>query len=167
VVAAAEFILVVQNLGDSPSTVPMASAEVFERAAHAAGTKPFVGPRRGPVDLHGGPLHELGRRFAADPPPVAPGQRRRLAIEHRGEIKFIDGPKRRTGHPARRGLFDGYEALKRLPTDPDAPLRWAYRQAKNVEGAGLTEDDDVYAIFSGILGRSMLPPDLEAGIPGR
>jgi hypothetical protein len=41
---------------------------------------------------------------------------------------------------------------------------WAYLQAKHVEGAGLTEDGDVYAIFSGILGDNALPPDLEAGV---
>jgi hypothetical protein len=61
------------------------------------------------------------------------------------------------------GLLSGYKKLATLPTDPDALLRWGYDLAKDVTGAGLTEDGDVYAIFKGFLADNVLPPDLEAG----
>jgi hypothetical protein len=86
-----------------------------------------------------------------------------LAFELHGRVRVIDPPKRGPDGRAPEP-FDSYRALAALPTDPDALLRWAYREAKNVTGAGLTEDGDVYAMFRGILGKSVLPPELEAGI---
>jgi hypothetical protein len=153
----ATFGLVVQNLGDGQT----ASAEVLERAAAAAERKPFTPPR---ADQW---IYTEDRFTSSEG--GTPRTRRQwhqvsgggMAIIESGEIKRIEGPQRRPGRP---GPFDGYEALTGLPTDPDALLRWAYRQAKNVTGAGLSEDGDVYAIFSGILGGNVLPPDLEAGI---
>jgi hypothetical protein len=157
---AATFVLVVQNLGDAS---PVAAAEVFERAAHAAETKPFTAPR--PDQW----IYTEDRFTSSDG--GKPMTRRTwhqvsgggLAIEIDGEIRRIEGPRKRSDRE-RQGPFDGYEQLSTLPRDPDALLQWAYQQAKNVEGAGLTEDGDVYAIFSGILGDNILPPDLEAGI---
>jgi hypothetical protein len=154
----AAFVLVVQDLRDGP----VAAAEVFERAAHAAETKSFVAPRpdqwiftedRFTSSDGGKPMtrkmwHRVDGRGIA-------------TIDARGKlnVEVFDSPDRRRPAP-----FDSYERLAKLPTDPDALLRWAYTQATNVEGAGLTENGDVYAIFSGILGRNVLPPDLEAGI---
>ena len=159
---AAAFLLVVQNLGDNPRAVPPAAAEVFERAAHAAEVKPFTAPR--PDQW----IFTEDRFTSSDGPPMTRRTWHQvsgggLAVEIDGVMKRIEGPKERSdrGRPA---PFDGYEQLTGLPRDPEALLRWAYEQAKNVEGAGLTEDGDVYAIFSGILGDNVLPPDLEAGI---
>jgi hypothetical protein len=157
---AAAFALVVQNLGDAS---PVAAAEVLERAAHAAETKPFTPPRPQQwiftedrfTSSDGG--RPMTRRTWHQ---VSGGG---LAVEIDGEIKRIEGPKERPDR-SRPAPFDSYERLTTLPRDPDALLRWAYQEAKNVEGAGLSEDGDVYAIFSGILGGNVLPPDLEAGI---
>jgi hypothetical protein len=159
---AATFVVVVQNLGESPRAVPTAAAEVFERAAHAAEAKTFVAPRPDQwiytddrfMTAGGGSVQ--GRRQWHS---VSGGG---FAIEIDGEIKRVEMPRKRDGR--RPVPFDSYESVSKLPTDPDALLRWAYRQAKNVEGAGLTEHGDVYAIFSGILGSNVLAPDLEAGI---
>jgi hypothetical protein len=156
----AAFLLVVQNLGDSG---PVAAAEVFERAAQAAETKPFVEP-----GLHQWIYTEDRIVTSDDPTPYTRTMWHRVDsggiawIDDRGKVRireFSDAERPQRGAP-----FDSYEELTKLPTDPDALLRWAYEQADHVEGAGLTEDGDVYAIFSGVLGANVLPPDLEAGI---
>jgi hypothetical protein len=159
---AATFVLVVQNLGDAS---PVAAAEVFERAAHAAEAKPFTAPRADQwiytkdrfVRSDGGPpeTDEAWRQVDGDG----------MAFMIDGRIKRIDPPSKRPGgERPPRGPFESYQAAAELPRDPDALLRWAHHEAVNVEGAGLTEDGDVYAILGGLLARHVLPPDLEAGI---
>jgi len=160
---AAAFLVVVQNLGDNPRAVPPAAAEVFERAAHAAETKPFTAPR--PDQW----VYTEDRITTSDAD--APTTRRMwhrvdggaiAFLDERGEIaveEFSDAER-----PPRGGPFDSNEQVAKLPRDPDALLSWAYEQAKHVEGAGLTEHGDVYAILSGLLAANVLPPDLEAGI---
>ncbi|HEX5617111.1 MAG TPA: CU044_5270 family protein [Solirubrobacteraceae bacterium] len=158
---AATFVLVVQNLGDAS---PVAAAEVFERAAHAAEAKPFTAPRPDQwiyvkdrfVSSDGGrpQTHEMWRQVDGGA----------MAFMIDGTVKRIDGPKERPGRERPSGPLDSYEAATRLPRDPDALLRWAYREAAHVEGAGLTEDGDVYSILEGLLGGQVLPPDLEAAI---
>jgi hypothetical protein len=155
-------VLVAQNLGDTPRAVPTASALVLERAAAAAEKRPFTPPRAD---------QWIYTEDAISGPDGKPMIRRTwhyasgfgMAFELHGKIKVIDPPRPRAN--GREPVpFDSYKALAALPTDPDALLRWAYRQAKNVTGAGLTEDGDVYAIFRGALGGNVLAPQLEAGI---
>lgn len=82
-------------------------------------------------------------------------------IDDRGKLRVeIMRPKRGRFRPP----LEGYKQLAALPTDPGALLRWAYTQAENITGAGLTEHGDVYAIFNGMLRGNILPPDLEAAI---
>jgi hypothetical protein len=160
---AAAFVLVVQNLGESPRAVPTAAAEVLERAAHAAETKPFTAPRPDQWVY----TEDRITTSEGDEPMTR-------AIWHRvdsGGIAVVDANGKLqvdefddAERPPRGAPFDSYEQLAKLPTDPDALLRWAYAQAENVEGAGMTEDGDVYAIFNGVLAANVLPPDLEAGI---
>jgi hypothetical protein len=162
-VAAAAVVLVVQNLGDAPRAVPVASAEVFERAAAAAEKRPFTAPRPDQwiytEDAFG--TSDSGAPLTRRQWHRAYGLGLAVADEH-GKVRVIEPPRKHgNGRPA---PFDSYEAASKLPTDPDALLRWAYRQAKNVTGAGLTEDGDVYAILSGILGTNVLPPEREASI---
>jgi hypothetical protein len=160
--AAAVVVLVAQNLGDTPRAVPTASAQVLERAAVAAEQRPFTPPRDNQW------IYTADAFSGSDGKPMV----RRvwhqakgfgLAFEVRGKVKTIDPPRPRA-NGREPEPFDSYKTLAALPTDPDALLRWAYRQAENVTGAGLTEDGDVYAIFRGALGGNVLPPKLEAGI---
>lgn len=170
--AAALALIVVAGLaavrdlgGPAPETVPNASAAVLERAAVAAEGKPFTPPRSDQwiyiedriTSSHGGEPMTRRRWRAVDGTGMAWMDAGKLRVER------IRGG---TGRPLRAvvGPFAAYDTLAALPTDPDALLRWAYRQAENVTGAGLTEDGDVYAIFSGILGDNVLPPELEAAI---
>jgi hypothetical protein len=83
-------------------------------------------------------------------------------IDESGNLQVEDTPWPK-GRP-RPLLERGYQGLTTLPTDPDALLDWAYEEAKNVTGAGLTEHGDVYAIFTGILRSNVVPPKLEAAI---
>jgi hypothetical protein len=161
----ATFVLVVQNLGDSPPGVSIASADqVLEQAARAAERKPFTPPRDDQW------IYTADKFTSSDggKPFVRRAWHRVSGIgfavqDDDGKLQVIDPPKQ-PGRDGRPAPFDDYKALAALRRDPDALLRWAYEQAKNVEGAGLTEDGDVYAIFSGALGRNVLPPELEAAI---
>jgi hypothetical protein len=161
---AAGFAVVVADLGDAPPGVPVASAEVLERAAAAAERRPFTPPR--PDQW----IYVEDRITSTD---GAPQIRRRwhgvsggglAIIDERGRLRVIDMmPSKR--HDRRRPPDPfAYPSLARLPADPDALLRWAYRQAEHVTGAGLTENGDVYAIFNLALGDNVLPPKLEAAI---
>jgi hypothetical protein len=157
-VALTALAVVVLNLDGSGRDVPIASAEVLERAAAAAEQKPFTAPRPHQwiytEDRIGGETHRRWRR--ADGAGMAWIENGELRVE----IMRAD-PRR--GRPAKL-IFDGYEKLAALPTEPDALLRWAYGEAENITGAGLTEHGDVYAIFNGMLRDNVLPPDLEAAI---
>jgi hypothetical protein len=160
--AAAVVVLVAQNLGDAPRAVPTASAQVLERAAVAAEKRSFTAPR---------PNQWIYTEDAFDGAGGKPDVRRMWRQVSGLGIAWIDRGKLqvRREDPPRPGSkrpvpLDSYEVVSKLSTDPDVLLRWAYREAKHVTGAGLTEDGDVYAIFSGILGSNVLPPDLEAGI---
>ena len=161
----ATFVLVVQNLGDSPPGVSIASADqVFEQAARTAERKPFTPPRDDQW------IYTADRFTTSDGgKPQLRSQWRRVdgfgtAFMIDGKIKRVEWPSSRPNRKRPSGPLESYKAAAALPRDPDALLRWAYQEAKNIEGAGLTEDGDVYAIFEGILGRGVLPPDLEAAI---
>jgi hypothetical protein len=141
--------------------VPIASAEVLERAADAAEDKPFTAPREDQW------VYIEDRFVGSDDGPAKrwPVWRRAdgrgYAWEEGGEVKVEITPAKRGGP---RAPLESYAVVAALPRDPDALLRWAYDQAKHVTGAGLTEDGDVYAIFNGILRNNVLPPDLEAAV---
>jgi hypothetical protein len=145
----ATFVFVVQNLGDSPSRVSVASADqVFERAAAAAEDKPFSEPA---ADQW---IYTKDRFTSSDGRPQT-GETWHsvggfgIARMIDGKLKRIEGPPERGGRKLPSGPLESYAAAAKLPRDPDALVRWAYREAENIEGAGLTEDGDVYAIFSG------------------
>jgi hypothetical protein len=141
--------------------VPLASAEVLERAAAAAEQKPFTAPRDDQwvyfedrlSSSHWVETHRQWRR--ADGGGIA-------FIDERGklQVELIEPPRGRPRPP----LDGGYKELAALPTDPDALLRWAYGLAENITGAGLTDHGDVYAIFNGMLRGNVMPPKLEAAI---
>jgi hypothetical protein len=157
--AMAALAVVATDLGGSRPEVPIAYAEVLERAAAAAEQKPFTAPRAHQWiymedRFDDGATRVRWRR--ADGAGMAWIENGELRVE----IMHAD-PRR--GRPAKL-IFDGYEKLAALPTDPDALLRWAYGEAKNITGAGLTEHGDVYAIFNGMLRDNVLPPELEAAI---
>jgi hypothetical protein len=158
-------LVALDDLG-SGTRVPIASAAVLERAALAAERRPFTPPR---ADQW---IYTEDRITSSDggEPLVRRAWRRvdgtgTAWIDDAGKLRIerIRGSKRRPLRVA-VGPLAGYETLAALPTDPDALLRWAYRQAKDVTGAGVTEHGDVYAIFSGMVRDNVLPPDLEAAI---
>jgi hypothetical protein len=156
-VAGVAAAVVATNLdGGGPHGVPIASAEVLERAAAAAERKPFTPPRPHQWIYIEDRLSD-GQTFLrwhrADGRGIA-------GLDERGELE-VEIAQTDSRRP---GFFQGYEELDALPTDPDALLRWAYRQAENVTGAGLTEHGDVYAIFNVMLRSNVVPPDLEAAI---
>jgi hypothetical protein len=138
--------------------VPVAAAEVLERAAVAAEEKPFTPPRDDQW------IYTEERISSSDG--GEPRVRRRWRRADGGGFAFRDDRgrlrveivSRHRGRPAP----DGYKQLAALPADPAALLRWGYAEARNVTGAGLTEHGDVYAIFRMALGDNLLPPELEA-----
>ena len=148
---------------DGGPQVPIASAAVLERAAAVAERRPFTPPRDHQWIYiedritwpEGAETRRTWRR--ADGGAVASTRTGRLEIEHMR-------PSKRRPRSVVVGPLAGYRTLAALPTDPDALLRWAYRQAEDITGAGVTEHGDVYAIFEGMLSDNVLPPDLEAAI---
>jgi hypothetical protein len=174
-VAIAIGLVVMENLGgDERSTsvvpglpgVPVASAEVLERAADAAETKPFTAPRddqwiyiedrftgsRGGEPVIRGEWHRAdGGGFAY--------------VNEKGELQVEAGeaPRKRPGRPA-PGPFDSYKALAALPTASEALLRWAYQETEHTSGCGRDEHAEVYCILNHLLRGNVVPPDLEAAI---
>jgi hypothetical protein len=139
-----------------------ASAEALERAADAAERQPFTAPRDDQwiytADQLGGATREEWRRADGGG----------FALRH-GNGKLHVETARRDSEAARKRLeavavFESYKGLATLPTHPDALLRWAYDQTDSISGAGSTPDAEVYAIFRGLIGRGVLPPDLHAAI---
>ena len=88
--------------------------------------------------------------------------RRYRALARAGAGQDVDGHA--DGVDGRLDAAALRERLAALPTDPDTLRRWAYRQARDITGAGLSEHGDVYAIFNGIVRDNVLPPALEAAI---
>jgi hypothetical protein len=171
-VAGAVAVAVVVGLAvlDDPSgnrpQVPIASAAVLERAAAAAERRQFTPPRDDQwiyfedriATSDGGEPRTRRTWRRVDGAGIA-------SVDGKGKlrIELMRGSKRRPLRVA-VGPLAGYATLAALPTDPDALLRWAYRQAADVAGAGVTEHGDVYAIFNGMLRDNVLPPDFEAAI---
>jgi hypothetical protein len=163
-VAAGVFVATNLDGPDGVSGVPVASAEVFERAAAAAERRPFTPPR-------GDQWIYVEERIQSSREGGSETRRTWRRVDGWGmawldeagklRVRDIEPPLKRSGRPV---PFDSYESLAGLPADPDALLRWAYREARNITGAGITEHGDVYAIFNGILRNNVLPPEREAAI---
>jgi hypothetical protein len=160
---AATGLAVLDGAGGGDPRVPVASA--LERAAAAAERRPFTPPRdhqwiytEDRITSSDGGEPQVQRSWRrADGGASASMRTGRLEIEYfrpskRRPLRVVVGP------------LAGYRTLAALPTDPDALLRWAYKQAENITGAGVNEHGDVYAIFEGMLSDNVLPPDLEAAI---
>ena len=160
--AAAALAVVATDLDGSRPEVPVASAEVLERAAEAAERKRFTPPRPHQWIYFEDRWQDKDGNVETERTWKRADAGAMAWIDESGELRVEDTPWPK-GRP-RPPLERGYEGLTTLPTDPDALLRWAYEQAENVTGAGLTEHGDVYAIFTGILRGNVVPPKLEAGI---
>jgi hypothetical protein len=164
-------VAVVQNLGGTGSdgrprsvvpglpAVPVASAEILERAARAAQSRPFTAPR------------DDQWIYVADRFTDHDGKTTIQRSWHRadgGGVAFDRGDGQlhveSTHWPAgrKRPLTDAYKGVASLPTDPDALLRWAY--AQDVENGDTSKDGVVYLLLNGILRGNIVPPDLEAAI---
>jgi hypothetical protein len=158
-------LAVVDDLGGTGPEVPVASAAVLERAAAAAERQPFTPPRDDQW------IYFKERFTPADGEPMVSESWR--AVDGTGTARLDESGKLHVERvrPSKRrplrilvGPLAGYKTLAALPTDPDALLRRAYREAEGVTGAGVTEHGDVYAIFEGMLSDNVLPPELEAAI---
>jgi hypothetical protein len=164
-VIAAALLVLDEPSGNGPQ-VPLASAAVLERAAAAAERRPFTPPRDDQwiyiedriASSDGGEPQTRSRWRRVDGAGTA-------WVDESGKLRveLMRGSEQRPLRVA-VGPLAGYKTLAALPTDPGALLRWAYRQAADITGAGITEDGDVYAIFNGMLRDNVLPPELEAAI---
>jgi hypothetical protein len=170
-------LLVVENLGGggdggSTSVVPglpgvsVASAEVLERAADAAESKPFTAPRDDQWIY-------IEDRFTSSEGGEPETQRTWRRADGGGfafadesgklEVQTLEPPRKRPGRPS-PGPSVSYKALAALPTHPDALLRWAYEQAEHATGCGRSEHAEVYCILNHTLRGNVVPPELEAAI---
>jgi hypothetical protein len=151
-------LAVAQNLGGG-SAVPVASAEVLERAAAVAERQPFTPPRhhqwvyvQDRLTDHDGKAETQSHWRRAD------GEGAAFIDEH-GKLHVEDLPWPK-GRP--KPLTESYEGVASLPTDPAALLRWAY--AQDVQNGDTSKDGVVYLLLNGILRGNVLPPELEAAI---
>jgi hypothetical protein len=167
---------VVENLGGTgrdgrPTSVvpglpavPVASAEVLERAAVAAEKQPFTPPR----DDQWIYIEEKvsGTDYAA---PETDRQWHRADgggaawIDETGKLRvqMMDPPTRRSGRPIPDPL-GSYKALAALPTDPDALLRWA--DSLHMTNGNSSHGAVLYLLFLHIVRENVLPPNLQAAI---
>jgi hypothetical protein len=164
-------LAVAQNLGGTGSDgrprsvvpglpgVPVASAEVLERAAAAAERKPFTPPRDDQwiyiadrITWSDGTTETRPRWRRADGGGIASlDEHGRLQVE---SVRWPAGRK--------RPQLESYKGVASLPTDPGALLRWAH--AQDVSNGDTSTDGVVYLLLNGILRENVLPPDLEAAI---
>jgi hypothetical protein len=149
-----------------PSIEVASAATVLERAATAAERRTFTAPRpdqwfyfKDRFTAPEGTFTTEGWRRADGGATAARSKR----TGGRLEIQTIPRPERKR-IPVEFGPLASYEAVAKLPTDPAALRRWAYGLAKNITGAGIDDDGDVYAIFNGMLRDNLMPPELEAAI---
>jgi hypothetical protein len=172
--AIAAGLAVVPNLGGTGSdgrprsavpglpAVPVASAEVLERAAKAATSKPFTPPRdeqwiyiEDRLTSSDG-TDQIQRRWRR-----ADGGGEAFIDEHgKLQVQPMQPPRDRPGRKV--PVTDTYKGLTTLPTDPAALLRWAY--AQDIENGDTSKDGVVYLIFNHLLRGNLLPPELEAAI---
>jgi hypothetical protein len=151
-------LAVAQNLGGG-GAVPIASAEVLERAAAVAERQPFTPPRHDQwiyvqdrLTRHHGKIETQSHWRRADGEGVA-------FIDEHGKLHVEDLPWPK-GRP--KPLTESYEGVASLPTDPAALLRWAY--AQDIQNGDTSKDGVVYLLLNGILRGNVLPPELEASI---
>jgi hypothetical protein len=156
--------VVAQNLGTGGSAlpggaVPIASAQVLERAAKAAEQAPFVAPRANQwIYLQDRFTGNDGRTQTQASWHRADGEGMAYLDEHgKLHVEDLPWPKGRPKPP-----LESYEGLASLPTDPAALLRWAY--AQDMENGNTSKDGVVFLMFNHVLRGNILPPDLEAAI---
>jgi hypothetical protein len=162
-VALATALVVAQNLSTGGSAVPggpvpVASAQVLERAAKAAERQTFTPPRddqwiyiQDRFTGHDGRIETQSYWHRADGEGVAYLENGKLHVEN------LQWPK---GRP--KPILESYKGLASLPTDPAALLRWAY--AQDMENGDTSKDGVVYLLFNHVLRGNILPPELEAAI---
>jgi hypothetical protein len=169
--AIAAGLAVVPNLGSDGRprsglpglpAVPVASADVLERAAKAAEREPFTAPRddqwiyvEDRFTGHDGKTETQRQWHRAD------GGGEAYVDEH-GNLKVVpmDPPRDRPGRKV--PPLDTYKGLTTLPTDPDALLRWAY--AQDIENGASSKDAVVYLMFNHVMRGNVLPPKLQAAM---
>jgi hypothetical protein len=151
-------LAVAQNLGGG-GAVPVASAEVLERAAAVAERQPFTPPRDGQwIYVQDRLTRQDGKIEVQSHWRRADGEGAAFIDEH-GKLHVEDLPWPK-GRP--KPLTESYEGVASLPTDPAALLRWAY--AQDVQNGDTSKDGVVYLLLNGILRGNVLPPELEAAI---
>jgi hypothetical protein len=167
-------LVVVQNLGGTGAdgrprsvvpglpAVPVASAEVLERAAKAATSKPFTAPRddqwiylQDRITRSDGTIATQANWHRADG-----GGEAFMDEDGRLHVQSMEPPRDRPGRKV--PVLDTYKGLTTLPTEPDALLRWAY--AQDMENGNTSGDGVVYLMFNHVLRANMLPPELESAI---
>jgi hypothetical protein len=172
--AVAVGLAVVQNLGGTGSDgrprsvvpglpgVPIASAEVLERAAKVAATKPFTAPSDDQwIYIEDRVTGPDGKSRTQRNWHRADGGGEAFIDEHgKLQVQSMQPPRDRPGRKV--PVTDTYKGLTTLPTDPDALLRWAY--AQDIENGSTSSDGVVYLMFNHILRGNVLPPELEAAI---
>jgi hypothetical protein len=164
VAAGATLVVNVGGIREDPG-VPLAAADVLERAAVAAEQQPFTPPRD---DQWIYTEHRITRPGGGGPKTATAWRRAdgggiASIVDGKLRVMETEGPRKpAVGVPR---LFDSsYRSLAALPTDPDALLRLAYEAAEQETGIGVTEHGDVYQIFNDMLRSYLLPPDLTAAI---
>jgi hypothetical protein len=165
VLVAVTVVSVADDPGGKGPEVPVASAAVLEQAAVAAESKPFVAPRDDQWIY-------IEDRFATSEGKTETSRTWRradgtaFAWMRAGSGLHVETltprGRARPGRPP--GRFDSYRTLAALPTDPETLLRWAYKKAENITGAGMNEHSEVYGMFNHMLRENVLPPELEAAI---
>ncbi len=174
-VALAVGLIVVESLGGTGSdgrptsvvglpAVPVASAEVLERAAVAAEQQPFTAP-------HDDQWIYIEEKVAGTDFPTPEIQRQWHRADGGGfawidesgklRVQMTEAVTRRSGHPIPDPL-GSYKALAALPTDPDALLRWA--DGLHMTNGNSSHGAVLYLLFIHILRENVLPPDLQAAI---
>jgi hypothetical protein len=141
------------------------AAEALERAATAAESRAFTPPRPDQWIYT-----ESRRRNSVKPGGVAlGGPYRTVVVRH---WKSADGKRMASSVDGAKLTFVGmmpgsmppgdYPSLAALPTDPDALLRWVY---KDMGGLGSTAEgryETAYGMLTAILRDNVLPPKQEA-----
>jgi DNA-directed RNA polymerase specialized sigma24 family protein len=167
-------LAVIQNLGGTGSdgrprsvvpglpALPVASAEILERAAKAAASKPFAPPRDDQwIYIEDRVTRPDGRTTTQRRWHRADGGGEAFIDEH-GELQVQSMQPPRDRPNRKVPVTDTYKGLTTLPTDPDALLRWAY--AQDIENGNTSKDGVVYLMFNHLLRGNLLPPELEAAI---
>jgi hypothetical protein len=148
--------------------IPTASAEVLERAAVAAEEEPFMPPRD---DQWIFTEDKLTGSDGGEPSPRVQWRRADgggfAILDEHGKLHVEEAPAPVNDRERRRlgpisGPLASHEGTAALPSDSDELLRLVYEETEHVTGAGSRRHAEAFAILRGIIGQSLLPPDLKA-----